>query len=162
MLLRKVLIIFLLKTGFVIPGQAEEAALRHFTSGSYQQMLQNHTDKPVMLSIWSTTCSTCLEKMPLLSELRSNQPDVSIILLSVDDAADEEQVQAILSENGLTDLENWIFADENAQRLRHEIDPLWFGELPRTYFLNNDHEREGISGALSSEDYQSIFKILVN
>lgn len=162
MLLKKSLTILLLTTGFVIPAQAEEAALRHFNPGSYQQILQNHTDKPVMLSIWSTTCSSCLEKMPLLSELQKNQPDVRIIMLSVDDVADTEQVRAVLSENGLTDLENWIFADENAQRLRHEIDPLWFGELPRTYFLNSDHEREGISGTLSYEDYQSIFKVLVN
>lgn len=115
-----------------------------------------------MLAIWSTTCSSCLEKMPLLNELQKNQPDVRIIMLSVDDATDSEQVQAILAKNGLTDLENWIFADENAQRLRYEIDPQWFGELPRTYFLNSDHERDGISGALSHEDYQSIFKVLVN
>ena len=43
-----------------------------------------------------------------------------------------------------------------------EIDPQWFGELPRTYFLDSKHQREGISGALSYEDYQSIFYVLAN
>ncbi|MCP5242955.1 MAG: TlpA family protein disulfide reductase [Burkholderiales bacterium] len=162
MLFQKSLIILLLTAGLVIPAQAEKITLKHFTSGSYQQLLEKHADKPVMLAIWSTTCASCLEKMPLLNELQKNQSDVRIIMLSVDDAADKKQVQAILTENGLTDLENWIFADENAQRLRYEIDPQWFGELPRTYFLNSNHEREGISGALSYEDYQSIFKVLVN
>ena len=81
-----------------------------------------------------------------------------MVMLTTDDASATEQVQQILAKNGLTGLENWQFGDENPQKLRYEIDPLWYGELPRTYFLNKRHEREGISGVLSQENYETQFK----
>jgi thiol-disulfide isomerase/thioredoxin len=156
------LILLLLITWPIAPTQAGEAVLKHFVSGSYRQLLEKHSGKPVMLVIWATTCSTCMKKMPLLNKLQENHNDIEIIMLSVDDLADAKQVQTILAQHGLNVLENWIFADENAQRLRYEIDPQWFGELPRTYFLDGKHQREGISGALSYEDYQAIFYALAN
>ena len=156
------LILLLLITWPIAPAQAGEAVLKPFVSGSYQQLLENHSGKPVMLVIWATTCSTCMKKMPLLNKLQENHNDIEIIMLSVDDLADAKQVQTILAQHGLNVLENWIFADENAQRLRYEIDPQWFGELPRTYFLDGKHQREGISGALSYEDYQAIFYALAH
>ena len=161
-LFKSLLIALLLSIWLTTPAQAGEAVLKHFVSGSYPQLLEKHTGRPVMLVIWATTCATCMKKMPMLNKLKEDQPDVKIILLSVDELADTKQVQTILTRHGLTDLENWIFADENAQRLRYEIDPQWFGELPRTYFLDGKHQREGISGALSYEDYQAIFYALAN
>ncbi len=155
-------IALLLTAWFTAPAQAGEAILQHFVSGSYRQLLEKHTGQPVMLVIWATTCSICMKKMPLLSKLKENQPDIKIIMLSADELADTKQVQATLAKHELTGLENWIFADENAQRLRYEIDPQWFGELPRTYFLDSKHQREGVSGALSYEDYQAIFYALAN
>ncbi|WP_305264142.1 hypothetical protein [Nitrosomonas sp.] len=125
-------------------------------------MLKNKADKPFMLVIWSTTCSSCMEKMTLLSDLTKIRPEVNIVMLATDDVSANDLIQTVLAKNELTNLEHWIFAEENAQKLRYEIDPKWYGELPRTYFLNKNHERHGISGALSSEDYKNIFRVLLN
>lgn len=85
-----------------------------------------------------------------------------MVMLATDDASATDEVQQILAKNELTGLENWLFADENPQKLRYEIDPKWYGELPRTYFLNKKHDREGFSGVLSQEDYESRFKKMLN
>ena len=100
--------------------------------------------------------------MPLLHDLAKSRPEINIVMLSADDASATGLVQTVLARNELTNLEHWIFAEENAQKLRYEIDPKWYGELPRTYFINKNHERHGISGALSKEDYNNIFKVLLN
>lgn len=146
----------------VTPVYAEKVSLKHFVPGSYQQLLEENADKPFMLAIWSTTCSSCMEKMALLNELKESRPEINIVMLATDDVSVSDQIQTVLAKNELTGLDNWIFADENAQRLRHEIDPKWYGELPRTYFLDKNHERQGISGALSREDYDTIFKVILN
>ncbi|WP_305622934.1 hypothetical protein [Nitrosomonas sp.] len=125
-------------------------------------MLKSKADKPFMLVIWSTTCSSCMEKMTLLSDLTKIRPEVNIVMLATDDVSATDLIQTVLAKNELTNLEHWILAEENAQKLRYEIDPKWYGELPRTYFLNKNHERHGISGALSSEDYKNIFRVLLN
>ncbi len=83
-------------------------------------------------------------------------------MLTTDDSSADEQVQQILGKNDLAGLENWIFADDNSQKLRYEIDPLWYGEMPRTYFYNKKHEREGVSGVLSQKEYESRFKQILN
>jgi hypothetical protein len=100
--------------------------------------------------------------MALLSKMHKSNPKINMVMLATDDASATDDIQKILGKNELTGLENWIFADENPQKLRYEIDPKWFGELPRTYFLNKQHEREGISGVLSEQDYANFFKKILN
>ena len=158
------LIVFccLLLATIALPLKAEQATLKPFNSGSYRQLLDKNANKPLVLVIWSITCSSCLKDMALLSKMHKANPDVNLVMLATDDASATGDVQKILTKNDLTRLENWIFADENPQKLRYEIDPKWYGELPRTYFFNKQHEREGISGVLSQEDYESLFKKIVN
>lgn len=103
-----------------------------------------------------------MQKMPLLSELKKAWPDIHVITLSTDDIADGNQIREILTEFNLDTAENWIFADSNAQKLRYTIDPKWFGELPRTYFIDKTRQRKGISGGLTREQYESVFRELLN
>ena len=144
------------------PAHAEQADLKHFTSGSYQQLLKEYADKPFVLMIWSISCASCLKKMPVMSELRKSMPGVNLIMLATDDASATHQVNSILTGNQLDHADNWIFADANAQKLRYEIDPKWYGEVPRTYFLNKEHQRVGVSGSVSREKLESLFKEIFN
>ena len=161
---RKTLIIchFLLFCAIALPSHAGQATLKPFVPGSYQQLLDSNANKPFMLVIWSITCSSCLKDMALLNKMHKSRPEINMVMLATDDAAATDQIQQILVKNELTGLENWIFADENPQKLRYEIDSVWYGELPRTYFLNKGHEREGISGVLSQDDYETLFKKILN
>lgn len=84
-----------------------------------------------------------------------------MIMLATDDVSATSQIQQLLEKNQLSGIDNWVFAEENAQKLRFEIDPKWYGEMPRTYFLDAAHQRTGISGVLSKEEYESLLtKIL--
>ncbi len=154
--------IFVVIVSFVTPLQAEQQKLKQFVSGSYQKLVAENTKKPLMLTIWSTTCSTCLQKMSLLRELQKSRTDINFVMLSTDDVSVASQVKSVLLTNQLTSVENWIFADKNEQKLRYEIDPTWYGELPRTYFYNKNNERVGISGAISQQAYETIFKKMFN
>ncbi len=151
-------LLFALLASLHSPAQAEPSA---FTSGSYQQLLASNANQPFMLVIWSINCSSCLKDMELLSKLHKSRPDLKMIMLAADELSAIDQVQQILEKNHLADIENWIYADENTQKLQFEIDPKWYGELPRTYFFDKAHQRTGISGVLSKQDYDEMFaKIL--
>jgi hypothetical protein len=149
---------FILLNTFNIPAQAAPSA---FVSGSYQQILASNANKPFMLVVWSINCPSCLKDMELLSSIHKSRPELKMIMLAADEPSATEQVQQILEKNHLSDIENWAYADENSQKLQFEIDPKWYGELPRTYFFDKTHQRTGASGVLSKEDYEAIFaKIL--
>jgi len=141
-----------------ISAQAAPAA---FTSGSYQQILAANANRPFMLVIWSINCPSCLKDMELLSKIHKSRPDLKMIMLAADEPSASEQIQQVLEKNQLTGIENWAYADENTEKLQFEIDPQWYGELPRTYFFDKAHQRTGVSGVLSQEDYDAMFaKIL--
>lgn len=137
-----------------VSARAESKPLQPFVDGSYQQILSAHEGRPLVLVIWSLTCSSCLKEMRSLNAWRQSTPDLEMILLSTDDISEQDEVLQMLRKHELDGLENWIFADENAQKLRFQIDPRWYGELPRMYFFNAKHEREGVSGVLSEQQYR--------
>jgi thiol-disulfide isomerase/thioredoxin len=154
-------VLFISLVIFTTTAHAESPALKSFISGSYQQLLKDNTGKPFMLAIWSITCPSCIKDMAVLSAVHKAHPDVKVIMLSTDELTDAPDAQKILEKNQLAEVENWIYAEENMQKLQFEIDPKWYGELPRTYFFDKTHQREGISGVLSKADYEArINKIL--
>ncbi|MFI3218233.1 MAG: hypothetical protein QX189_03850 [Methylococcales bacterium] len=136
-------------------AKAESPSLKPFITGSYQQLLSSNTGKPFMLAIWSITCPSCIKDMIVLNAVHKAHPEINIIMLSTDDIAETAEAQKILTNNQLTDVEQWIYAEENSQKLQFEIDPTWYGELPRTYFFDKTHQREGVSGVLSKKDYEA-------
>lgn len=76
-------------------------------------------------------------------------------MLSTDEPDVSTEVENILIKHKLNDLENWIFGNDDAQKMRYEIDPRWYGELPRTYFFTSSHKRVGKSGALKIEEFEA-------
>jgi len=138
-------------------SMAEPNAIRPFNPGSYQQLLSEKANQGFMLVIWSLDCSTCIKDMELLSSIHKNRPELKIVMLSTDEVSASADIQKLLEKYQLADTENWVFASDNTQKLRYEIDPSWYSELPRTYFFSATHQREGVSGALKLEDYNARF-----
>lgn len=146
----------LLITAFLTSNShAAESYTKTFNPGSYQQILHENAAQPFVLAIWSVDCPSCIKDMSVLSQVRQNHPELKIIMLSTDEPGVASEAKNILTRHALSDLENWIFGSDDAQKLRYEIDPGWYGELPRTYFFNAEHNRIGKSGALKIEEFET-------
>lgn len=156
--INKALIALIFMLASALSQAAEQPSIKAFVPGSYQQILTENTGKGFMLVLWSLDCTTCIKDMELLSIIRKKQPALKIILISTDEFSAAAEVKTLLDKYQLGDAENWLFADDNSQKLRYEIDPSWYSELPRTYFYSADHRREGVSGSLTAEEYTERFK----
>jgi thiol-disulfide isomerase/thioredoxin len=156
------LTILLFSLTILSQAHAESPALKPFTSGSYAQIVNSNAGKPFLLSIWSVTCPSCIKDMAVLHAVHKAHPEFKIIMLSTDDIAETATAQQILEKNQLTNVEHWIYAEENTQKLQFEIDPKWYGELPRSYFFNKAGQRDGVSGVLSEKDYEARIGKIVN
>jgi len=121
--------------------------------GSFQTLVSKHEEKPLVVVFWSITCASCLKEMGTIKEIHQEQPDLPIVMVAIDDIAEASSVLATLQDKGIADLESWVFAESNPQRLRYEIDPKWYGEIPRMYFFDAQHNRRGISGKISKSDW---------
>jgi len=128
----------------------EDNPLKDFVTGSAAALAKERRDSRFMLVLWSVDCAPCLREFEEFQALRRQGRQLPLVLVATDDLAQRERVTAILARFGLEDAENWIFAGENAARLRYEIDPGWYGEMPRSYFYATDGQRKAVSGGLSA------------
>jgi thiol-disulfide isomerase/thioredoxin len=122
-----------------------------FEKESYQQILDRYQGKPLLLNFWSLDCPPCLKEFSVLSEISRQLPDISIVMVSVDGADTMAEAQQTLNQHGLGHLEHWIFPENHDPVLRYQVDPLWYGELPRNYFFDRQQQRLAHSGSFSLE-----------
>ncbi len=139
-----------------------DSKVNQFHTDSYEQLLSAHKNNAFVLILWSVDCSSCLKEMSLLNRIHKDNPQLKMVMLATDSPAEIDQINKYQTQFQLSDIEQWVFADENAQKLRFKLDPRWYGELPRTYFYNKEHQRTGFSGVLKEEHYQQQINKILN
>ncbi|MFO7603741.1 MAG: TlpA family protein disulfide reductase, partial [Gammaproteobacteria bacterium] len=89
----------------------------------------------------------CYQELAMLSAAQRQQA-FNLVLIAVDGADARSEVEAVLAKHQFKTVSAWLFEEAGAPHLRHEIDPLWYGELPRSYLFDTHHQRQAVSGLL--------------
>lgn len=130
---------------------ADGAALKPFQRGSVEHIVEARDGRPFILTFWSIDCTHCRAELERLAELAKRHPKLELVLVSTDTPAAAADILATLRRDGSPRAERWVFADDFVERLRFEIDPRWYGELPRTYLYGPGKNREAITGRIAPE-----------
>lgn len=125
---------------------AQEA--KPFVRGSYQSIVSARAGKPFIIGLWSLTCTNCRDDLALFGKLAKKYRDLDLVLIATDTPEQKQELARILQRYRLERTESWVFADSFVERLRYEVDPQWYGELPRTYFYDAQGQALAISGKL--------------
>ena len=142
--------LLILAATLLTPGMAS-ADHKAFRADSLKQIEQQYAGKTFLLVLWEISCFPCHEEMALLGTLKQEHPDANVVMISTDDISKQQEISTMLESHGLEDIDSWLFADPNIEKLRYTIDPEWFGELPRNYIYDTDSSRFGMSGKLTQE-----------
>jgi len=141
------------------PAQAWGAQeVKPFARGSYQKIVTARQGKPFIINFWSLSCSYCKVELAMLKNLVRKYPKLDLVLVSTDTPEEEKPVSATLKKFSLGKAEAWVFADSYTERLRFEVDKMWQGELPRTYFFSANSEVKAISGKLEQKEVEQWIK----
>ena len=119
-----------------------------FKAGSYAKFLEQRQNQPFMLVFWSLDCPPCYKELAMLADETKKLPQLDLVIVSTDTTDDTKEIQQKLNKFGLSHINAWVFENDRAQQLRYEIDPNWYGELPRSYLFDARHQRQAISGIL--------------
>jgi len=101
-----------------------------------------------------------MKELSLIQKLRKTKPDLAVVIVNTD--ADKESIneaKEILTQFDLQDLNNYYFADDEADSSRYIIDPSWYGELPRSYFVEPNAIFHGKSGLIAESFLKKWFQI---
>ena len=143
--------LFAVLFALLLPAVAQAEArpqLRPFVGGSLEQIQAERAGKPFILALWSATCTHCPAELKALGQLLKRTPGLEVVLVATDTPAESPQLTRLAAEYGLGRQAQWVFADEQPERLRFQIDRRWYGELPRTYLYDGQHRREAYSGLI--------------
>ena len=134
---------------FSVAAQADN--FKAFTADSFQEIKSSYEGEEFLLGLWSVDCPPCLVELEFMDKLLELNPNLPYVLVSTDPIEQREYSQEFLEDFGLTEMESWMFADSFVEKLRFSIDANWYGELPRSYFFDNEHEMKSHSGIISRE-----------
>ena len=135
-----------------------EDNFKPFSADSFAAIKQRYAGSEFLVGLWSVDCPPCLVELDMMGELLVDNPDLPFVLISTDPIAEREYAAEFLADFGLEHIESWMFADSFEERLRFSIDPAWYGELPRSYFFDSEHQMHSHSGIMSRELLENWFK----
>ncbi len=135
----------------IAAAAAADDNFRPFTTGSFAEIKAVHAGQEFLVGLWSVDCPPCLVELDMMGEILEDNPDLPFVLISTDPIEDREWAYDFLLDFGLAQRESWMFADSFEERLRFSIDPNWYGELPRSYFFDADHQMQSHSGIMTRE-----------
>ena len=119
---------------------------------------KRYIDQPLIISFWSIDCPYCLDDLKKLGKALSKNTNVKLITVCVDGKESAKKAERILSQANLPKHEQYQYAEVDEDRLRYNIDPSWYGELPRTYFYDAAHQVTPLSGKISNSFLDKWFK----
>ena len=119
---------------------------------------KRYIDQPLIISFWSIDCPYCIDDLKKLGKALSKNTNVKLITVCVDGKESAKKAERILSQANLPKHEKYQYAEVDEDRLRYNIDPAWYGELPRTYFYDATHQVTPLSGKISNSFLNKWFK----
>jgi thiol-disulfide isomerase/thioredoxin len=125
--------------------------LRPFTKDAFAQLKQEKLGEQWLIVLWSLDCPACFKELKLIQALQQSNKNkaLNVIFINADDnyevAFERKQVLAYYDMLNFT---NFYFVDGQGGASRYQIDPQWYGELPRSYFVDQQGKFHGKSGLL--------------
>ena len=131
-------------------ASSASAATVPFTADSLAKIKAQYAGRPFVLSLWSfEECAYCIAELKQFGKLAQKRKRLPLVLVASDSPRHAPAIDKLLAELGLAAAESWVFDDAMPERLRHAVDPSWYGEVPRTYLYDARHQRETVIGVLS-------------
>jgi hypothetical protein len=90
--------------------------------------------------------------------LAKKYPELDLVFVATDTPEQKQEIAKTLQRYRLQNKESWVFADSFVERLRYEVDPQWYGELPRTYFFDAQGVSIAISGKVERDQVEQWIK----
>jgi len=125
-----------------------------FSSAIYQELKQKYQGQKWLILLWSVDCPPCMQELAIVQTIQQ-QGELAIVIINVDTYEDSEQQRdKILAHFNLASQTNLHFSEGLGDQSRYLIDPYWFGELPRSYFIDEAGVFHGKSGLASKQLFE--------
>ena len=135
-------------------AQAEPSAKGsvEFNKVLFEQVKQDNITQKWLVLLWSVDCPPCMKELALVQKLQQKQKNLAVVMINTDTEESSEQERSdIIKHFNLVNLKKFHFTEGQEAQQRYQVDPQWFGELPRSYFIDEQGKFHGKSGLIAEE-----------
>ncbi|KGK00390.1 TlpA family protein disulfide reductase [Thalassotalea sp. ND16A] len=136
----------LINTVLLAKETAKETA---FDAIEFEQIKQQHMGRRWLMLLWSVDCPPCFKELKMINNLSQQVKDLAIVIVNTDEQVAAGERQQIIDDYQLQRFQHFYFEDGKNDHNRFVIDPTWYGELPRSYFVDANGKFHGKSGLIN-------------
>ena len=119
-----------------------------------EPLLYTNTEKTHIVNFWAMWCAPCVKELPFIQEYEKNNPEVEVLLVSMDFVEDiETKLKSFLKKKGITS-KVVLLDDPDANTWIDKIDPNWSGAIPFTIIFNNKNRTFHTRSFTSAQDIE--------
>ena len=132
-------------------------------AASLERELAGLRGQVVILNLWASWCSPCLEEIPMLMQLAADLETrgVQLVGVAMDEPGGGANAARELREKHFPGFRTWLRGENRMDALVTRIDPAWNEILPTTYLIGRDGRvAQRIQGVRSYEEFRALLEPL--
>ncbi len=127
-----------------------------FNKESFAALKKHYKGQRWLLVLWSVDCPPCFKELAMIQSLSTEVANLPIVIVNADDSDDIRlERRNIIKRFELSHLTHLYFVEGQAAKSRYLIDTSWYGELPRSYFIDEAGKFNGKSGLITKQALNS-------
>lgn len=127
-----------------------------------EPLLYTKSEKTYVINFWAMWCAPCVKELPFFQAYQNNNPDVEVLLVSLDFPEDiESKLKPFLKRKGITS-KVALLDDSDSNAWIDKIDPNWSGALPFTIVFNNKKRSFHARPFESLQDLENVINKTIN
>ncbi|MCL6260072.1 TlpA family protein disulfide reductase [Aquiflexum sp. TKW24L] len=138
----------------------EQRAVQNFKVidfDEFESTINNPSEKLRIFNFWATWCAPCIKEMPYFESVKSQDPDLELFFISMDDGRNPERVTNFISKRKIK-APVYLLDEVNFNKWIGKVDRDWSGAIPATLFIKPDGSRSFHEGEVSEEELKQLIK----
>lgn len=126
---------------------------------AFEKMTQKPSDKIRIYNFWATWCAPCVKEMPAFEKVNSEDSDIALFFISMDDGRRPERVSNFIEKR---DVKSPVFLldDLDLNSWKNKVSEKWSGAIPATLFVKPNGERIFHEGDLDESELRELISQL--
>ncbi|MCH7413065.1 TlpA family protein disulfide reductase [Belliella sp. R4-6] len=125
----------------------------------FEGMMNRSSKKIRVYNFWATWCAPCVKEMPYFEKTASEDDELELYFISMDDGRKPERVTSFIDKRNVTH-PVYLLNDVDYDKWIDKVNPEWSGAIPATLFIKPNGEKYFHEGEVTEEELKKLISNL--